>query len=70
MLWANILQHPVLYSSGRLYVSGRVQNGVVLRILRWLDMVWGTLLVPALRRQKQTDLSEFKASLVYRESPG
>jgi hypothetical protein len=29
---------------------------------------WYRLLMPALRRQKQVDLCEFKASLVYRES--
>ena len=29
---------------------------------------WLTTLIPALRRQRQVDLSEFKAILVYRES--
>ena len=34
-----------------------------------LAVCWGsTPLLPALERQKQADLCEFKASLVYRES--
>jgi hypothetical protein len=31
-------------------------------------MRWHTCLIPALGRQGQVDLSEFEASLVYRES--
>jgi hypothetical protein len=31
-------------------------------------VVWRTPIIPALRRQRQADLCEFKASLVYRAS--
>jgi hypothetical protein len=31
---------------------------------------WPTPLIPAFRRQRQADLCEFKASLVYKENPG
>jgi hypothetical protein len=33
-------------------------------------MWWLSSLTPGLMRQRQTDLSEFKASLVYRVTPG
>ena len=33
-----------------------------------VELWWRTLLIPALRRQRQVDLYEFKASLVYRAS--
>jgi hypothetical protein len=41
-----------------------------LKILN-IGLSWGhTLLIPALGRQRQADLCEFEASLVYKVSPG
>ena len=37
-----------------------------LRIIRPAGWWWYTPLIPALRRQRQEDISEFEASLVYR----
>ena len=39
---------------------------VNLKIRMWVQRWWHTPLIPALRRQRQMELCEFKASLVYR----
>ena len=40
----------------------------VLRVPVWAGQWWHTPLIPAFRRQRQADLCEFKASLVYKVS--
>lgn len=69
---------PLLcYTRSKLLVSSPVlyrPSGVAfLHCLSWfqrdkISRSWHTPLIPALRRQRQKDLYEFKASLVFRES--